>query len=134
MTNPVQTSLLQADGSKRYVIIEPVLKKDAPAHLHETGIFKIYKDAFGDESHLFTEPAEKEGQADDLPDEQNPDYLGRLHFSGKRWRYEGSGLSSKEQETLAKFIRKGQTLETTEEFSESANPPEDPPLNPGSLS
>jgi hypothetical protein len=134
MTDPVQTSLPQADGSKRYIIIEPVLKKDAPAHLHETGIFKIYKDAFGDESQLFTEPAEKEGQADDLPDEQNPDYLGRLHFSGKHWRYEGSGLNSKEQETLAKFIQKGQALEATEEFSENANPPEDPPLNPGSLS
>jgi hypothetical protein len=134
MTNPVQTNLQQADGSKRYVIIEPILKKDAPAHLHETGIFKIYKDAFGDESHLFTEPAENEGQADDLPDEQNPDYLGRLHFSGKHWRYEGSGLNNKEQETLAKFIRSAQSSEAIEEFPESANPPEDPPLNPGSLS
>lgn len=134
MTNPVQTSLPQADGSKRYVIIEPMLKKDAPAHLRETGIYKIYKDAFGDESHLFTEPAENEGQADDLKDEQNPDYLGKFHFSEKHWRYEGSLLTAKEQEVLAKFIKAHHLSEKTDEFPESANPPEYPPLNPGSLS
>ncbi|WP_371825385.1 hypothetical protein [Mucilaginibacter sp. SMC90] len=33
----------------------------------------IYKDAFGDETHLFTEPALIDAPAGELPDWQNPD-------------------------------------------------------------
>jgi len=58
MINPVQISIPQADGSDSYVIIEPVIEKDDGAGFRSTGVYKIYKDAFGDETHLFTEPAE----------------------------------------------------------------------------
>jgi hypothetical protein len=58
MTNPVQTHIPLADGGDRYVIIVPALHKGNDGKLHSTGLFKIYKDAFGDETHLFTEPGE----------------------------------------------------------------------------
>ncbi|QEM09951.1 hypothetical protein [Mucilaginibacter rubeus] len=141
MINPVQTHIPLADGTDRYVIIEPALHKDAQGKLHPTGLFKIYKDAFGDETHLFTEPAESEAQADDLPDDRNPDYLGKINLSATEWKYEGSLLSYYEQVALVEFIsnyrspeeqQKQQALQ--DDFPENANPPEDLPLNPGSLS
>ncbi|MEO3405018.1 hypothetical protein AAFN85_14015 [Mucilaginibacter sp. CAU 1740] len=141
MINPVQSHIPLPDGTDRYVIIEPALHKDAAGKLHPTGLFKIYKDAFGDETHLFTEPAESEGQPDDLPDDRNPDYLGKINLSATKWKYEGSLLSYHEQIALVEFIsnyrspeeqQKQQALQ--DDFPENANPPEDLPLNPGSLS
>jgi len=141
MINPVQTHIPLADGTDRYVIIEPALHKDARGKLHPTGLFKIYKDAFADETHLFTEPAETEAQSDNLPDDRNPDYLGKINLSATEWKYEGSLLSYYEQVALVEFIsnyrspeeeQKQQALQ--DEFPENANPPEDLPLNPGSLS
>jgi hypothetical protein len=105
MINPVQTTIPQPDGSDRYVIIEPVLEKEGARGLRSTGVFKIYKDAFGDETHLFTEPAEREGPADELPDELNPDYLGKFVFQdGSVNHFEGGVLSLAEQAYLAVFI------------------------------
>jgi hypothetical protein len=141
MTNPVQTHIPLDDGSDRYVVIVPALHKDAKGTLHPTGLFKIYKDAFGDETHLFTEPAENEGQADDLPDDRNPDYLGKIRLSATEWIYEGSLLSHHEQVALVEFITNYRSPDLQQknhifhnEFPESANPPEELPLNPGSLS
>jgi hypothetical protein len=105
MMNPVQTTIPQPDGSDRYVIIEPVLEKEGPRGLRSTGEFKIYKDAFGDETHLFTESAESDGPADDLPDDQNPDYLGKFFFEGGCVQhFEGQVLSIAEQAYLAVLI------------------------------
>jgi len=105
MINPVQTSIPQADGSGRYVIIEPILEKEGENALRSTGVFKIYKDAFGDQTHLFTEPMESDAPADDLPDEQNPDYLGKFVFEGDSVKhFEGQVLSVAEQAYLAVFI------------------------------
>lgn len=105
MINPVQTRIPQTDGSDRYVIIEPILEKDGDQGLRSTGEFKIFKDAFGDETHLFTEPAEKAGPADNLPDEQNPDYLGKFVFEdGRVKHFEGQLLNVAEQAYLAVFI------------------------------
>ena len=142
MINPVQTSIPQQDGGERYVIIEPALHKDAQGQLRPTGLFKIYKDAFGDETHLFTEPAESEQQAGGLADEQNPDYLGEIKLSATEWKYEGSLLSYYEQVLLVEYIANYQSSEKGKnkqsgqqhDFPENANPPEDLPLNPGSLS
>ncbi|OKS88145.1 hypothetical protein RG47T_3609 [Mucilaginibacter polytrichastri] len=103
--NPVQTSIPQADGSNRYVIIEPMYEKEGERGWRSSGEYKIYKDAFGDETHLFTEPAEFGGENDDLPDEQNPDYLGKFVFeSGSIKHFEGQVLSVAEQAYLAVFI------------------------------
>jgi hypothetical protein len=105
MINPVQTNIPQADGSDRYVIIEPVLAKDGKRGLRSTGIFKIYKDVPGDETHLFSEPAENDGPSDDLPDEQNPDYIGKFVFEdGSVKHFDGQILSISEQAYLAVFI------------------------------
>ena len=105
MINPVQTTIPQPDGSDRYVIVEPVLVKDSAGAWGTTGRYKIYKDAFGDETQLFTEPLEKDGPADDLPDEQNPDYLGTFVFEdGQVSHFEGAVLSLAEQAFLAVFI------------------------------
>ena len=105
MINPVQTTIPQPDGSDRYVIIEPILENTADKGLQPTGVFKVYKDAFGDETHLFTEPLESDGPADDLPDEQNPDYLGKFVFEGGELEhFEGGILSLAEQAYLAVFI------------------------------
>lgn len=105
MINPVQTSIPRPDGSDRYVIIEPILEKEGEHGLRSTGVFKIYKDAFGDETHLYTEPAELEDVQDELPDEQNPDYLGKFVFEGGSVQhFEGQVLSIAEQAYLAVFI------------------------------
>lgn len=107
MINPVQTSIPQTDGSDRYVIIEPVLEKDGEQCLRSTGVFKVYKDAVGEETHLFTEPAELDEARDDLPDEQNPDYLGHFVFeNGSVKHFAGRVLSIAEQAYLAVFIER----------------------------
>lgn len=97
MINPVQTLIPLADGTDRYVIIDPALHKDVNGKLHPTGLFKIYKDAFGDETHLITEPGESEGPPRKFSDDRNPDYLGKILLSATEWKYEGSLLSHHEQ-------------------------------------
>jgi hypothetical protein len=105
MRNPIQTSIPQEDGSERPVIIEPVLERVSGQGLQPTGVFKIYKDAFGDQTHLFTETAEKVDAANDPPDEQNPDYLGKFVFkNGSVQQFEGHVLSIAEQSYLAVLI------------------------------
>jgi len=105
MINPVQTTIPLEDGSDRYVIIEPVLEKEGEHGLRSTGVYKIYKDGFGDETHLFTEPLEIDEINDELPDEANPDYLGKLVFQDGQLQYfEGNVLSFAEQTYLANFI------------------------------
>jgi hypothetical protein len=108
MINAVQTKLSQPDGSFRFVIIEPVLQKDETGALRPTGIYKIYKDAAGDQTTLFTEP-ENLIETDNLPDAKNPDYLGNFR-PGKdgTWLYNGDLLIDSEQAELAAFIRQNQ--------------------------
>ncbi|MEO3407560.1 hypothetical protein AAFN85_26820 [Mucilaginibacter sp. CAU 1740] len=104
MINPVQTSIPQEGGSDRQVTIEPILEKNYHGY-RSTGVYKIFKDAFGDETHLFIEPLESDAPADDLPDEQNPDYLGKFVFEyGNLQHFEGQVLSHAEQAYLAVFI------------------------------
>ena len=109
MINPVQTSITQPDGTDRFLIIEPVLEKERDRGLHATGMYKIYKDAFGDETHLFTEPAELNADSNHLPDEANPDYLGTLRvFDNGEIAYTGDLLSIPEQRELAEIIQRYQ--------------------------
>ena len=105
MINPVQTSITQPDGSDRYVIIEPILKKGEAGGIEATGTYKIYKDALGDETHLYTELAGSSPSDDVLSDEANPDYLGTLDVSDDdSFEYTGSFLSIPEQRELASII------------------------------
>ena len=106
MINPAQLSLTQPDGLPRKIIIEPVLKKDGANNLQNTGIYKIYKDAFGDETVLFTEPREFDETSIDLPDENNPDYLGKINvINSVEWQYQGDLLSADEQLQVLKYIK-----------------------------
>jgi hypothetical protein len=94
MMSPVSTSVPLEDGSDRYVTIEPVLENGGKHRYRSAGVYKIYKDTFG-----------RGSQADDLPDEHNPDYLGKMVFEGGTvQRFEGTLLSVAEQAYLAVFI------------------------------
>ena len=106
MINPLQLSLISNDGTKRNIIIEPVLEKQENG-LGNTGVFKIYKDAFGDESTLFTEPLEIEETGSELPDANNPDYLGKIIIDEQaNWTYKGDLLSLDEQKQAVTYILK----------------------------
>ena len=104
MINPAQISLTQPDGSARHVIIEPILEKAGGEQLRDTGVYKIYKDAFGDESKLFTEPKEIDEKNNDLPDDQNPDFLGKITLKGSDWICECELLSQSEMQEVVTFI------------------------------
>ena len=106
MINPIQTSLLQDDGIERYVIIEPILERDEQENLVCIGQYKIYKDAFGDQTILFTEPNES-SIGDDLADAANPDYLGSFSMDGETGDYIYEGmvvLSDDELQQIGKLI------------------------------
>jgi len=105
MTNPLQLSLTNEEG-KRKIIIAPVLEK-VDKKLHPTGVYKIFKDAVGDESQLFTEPLETLAPNNDVPEHLNPDYLGEIIFDGlSHWTYHGDILSLDEQKQTANYIMK----------------------------
>jgi len=105
MTNPQQLSLVKEDGTKRNIIIEPVLEKNGKKGLQNTGTYRIYKDAFGDESALFTEPLETTEPNTRMADSINPDYLGEIVFDGQsNWAYHGDLLSLDEQKQAATYI------------------------------
>jgi len=105
MTNPLQLSLVKEDGTKRNIIIEPILERNDKKGLQNTGAYRIYKDAFGDESTLFTEPLETIQRNTRIPDNINPDYLGVIIFDGQsNWAYHGDLLSLDEQKQAATYI------------------------------
>jgi len=105
MINPAQLSITKPDHTARKVIIEPILQKEAES-LKTTGLYKLYKDAIGDETVLFTEPREIDENNNDLPDNDNPDYLGKIKIlNSVEWEYEGDLLSETEQLQVVKYIR-----------------------------
>jgi hypothetical protein len=105
MINPVYFDIEHEDGSKRDIIIEPVLKKTGSS-VTATGSYKIYKNSIDNQSNLFTEKLEIDEKNDDLPDENNPDFLGIFSIDAKgKWYYEGSLLNAKEQKQVAGYIQ-----------------------------
>ena len=105
MFNPVQLEIIVPDGEKRFIIIEPILQNSGGT-IKATGSFKIFKDTFGEESALFTEPREINETGPALPDDLNPDYLGLLNFTDQgTWHYDGELLSSTEQEQVVAAIQ-----------------------------
>jgi hypothetical protein len=104
MLTPAQISIVQHDDSLRKIILEPILEREG-AGLVDTGTYKIYKDAFGDETVLITEPREK-GENNDLADQSNPDYLGKVTLiDDNLFTYDGGILSTDEQLQVVKFLR-----------------------------
>jgi hypothetical protein len=108
MINPVYFDIQQPDRSKRRVIIEPVLEEDAGGII-ATGTFKIYKNSADNQSSLVTEKLEIDERNDDLPDANNPDFLGNLSLKADgKWLYEGSLLDVEEQKQVTDYIQKHQ--------------------------
>src|ERR1700753_3440217 len=108
MINPVYFVVEHEDGSKRSIIIEPVLEKTAKGII-ATGSYKIYKNSVDNQSELFTEKLEIDEKNDDLPDDKNPDFLGIFSIDTKgKWHYEGSLLNHAEQMQVAAYIKKHQ--------------------------
>jgi hypothetical protein len=104
MIKPAQLTLTKNDGTTRNIIIEPILVEHNKA-LRDTRTYKIFKDAFGEESALFTEPLEIDEQNDDLANSINPDFLGKIIVKDiSDWNYEGDLLSAAEQKQAAKYI------------------------------
>lgn len=104
MINPAQIGLTQPDGSARRIIIEPILEKAGDEQLIDTGKYKIYKDAFGDETVLFTEPKEIDEQNNALPDDQNPDYIGTVTMKGSDWICDCEILSLTEKQEVIDYL------------------------------
>ena len=108
MINPVYFDIEHEDGSKRNIIIEPVLKK-AGGGITATGSYKIYKNSVDNQSSLFTEKLEIDEKNDELPDENNPDFLGIFSTDAQgKWHYQGSLLNAAEQGQVAGYIKKHQ--------------------------
>ena len=105
MMNPVHTTIPQADGSDQRVIIEPIIEIDGANGYRATGIFKIYKDSFGDEAHLISDSTKSGEEYESLNDEENEEYLGKLVFeNGSISHFEGRILTLAEQAYLTVFI------------------------------
>jgi hypothetical protein len=106
MVNPVIINIDLPDGSKRNLIIEPVLERSADG-IRNTGVYKLYKSTIDNQSTLFTEKLEIDEVNNDIPDEINPDYLGNIAINNYgKWVYTGDLLSHSEQRQLAKYIQK----------------------------
>jgi len=106
MINPAQLSVVKSDGTIIKIIVEPVLTQQGK-DLRPTGVYKLYKDAFGDESALFTEPLEINESNSGLRDSENPDYLGTLTITENNgYRYEGDLLGADEQSQVVDYIKK----------------------------
>jgi len=108
MINPVYFDVEQPDRSKRRIIIEPVLEKDARG-IAATGTYKIYKNSADNQADLITEKLEIDEKNDDLPDANNPDFLGNLSLKADgKWQYEGNLLDVEEQKQVAEYIQRQQ--------------------------
>ncbi|SDD48938.1 hypothetical protein SAMN05216464_101872 [Mucilaginibacter pineti] len=102
MKNPVTLALKHADGSKRMIIIEPVLLHN----LTDAGVYKIYKTSIDNESELFTEDLEIDEGHPAMADTDNPDYLGTITFKAghQQWDYNGELLNTDEQQQIATYL------------------------------
>lgn len=108
MINPAYFQLDQRDGSKRTIIIEPVLKKTGNT-LKDTGNYKLYKSSVDNQSKLFTEKLEINEKNNDLPDSKNPDFLGKFSIEADgKWHYEGDLLNRSELGRVASYIERHQ--------------------------
>lgn len=106
MINPAYFNTARSDNSKRRIIIEPVLEKGADGVV-ATGTYKIYKNSADNQSGLFTEKLEIDEKNDDLPDANNPDFMGNLSLKADgKWLYKGDLLVFEEQKQIAEYVKK----------------------------
>ncbi|WP_259065029.1 hypothetical protein HDF24_00355 [Mucilaginibacter sp. X4EP1] len=102
---PITLGVTGQDGEDYNVAIQHILIQDSNGIYGTTGIFNLYKDDFGLDKDDFGDLLGEREDDYDLPDDQNPDYLGRILFDDDgNWIYDGDTISIMEQEQLANFL------------------------------
>lgn len=103
--SPLSLGVTRADGEDYNVMIQHILTEDSDGILGTTGIFHLYFDNFGLDKNDFEDLLSDETEDYNLPDDKNPDYLGRILFDNNgNWIYDGELLSIYEQEQIGEFI------------------------------
>jgi hypothetical protein len=100
---PVSLGIDGPIGNYYNVQIIHVLTQDKDGIFGTTGIFSLFIDNFGLDKDDFDDLIRKDTY--ELPDEANPDYLGKILFDTEgHWIYDGNMLSIAEQEQIGVFI------------------------------
>jgi len=100
MTSPINLQIKRADNTWDIVEAAPLLIEEGQ-ELVPTGTFQLYRGFPEFDSHLFDADALRERYVENLElmGEDNPGYLGELHFTGVgyfEWKYEGDQLQENE--------------------------------------
>lgn len=100
MTHPINLQIKRADNSWDIIEAAPLLIEEGH-ELIPTGTFQLYRGFPEFDSNLFDADALREQYMESisLMGEDNPGYLGELHFTGIgmfEWKYEGSQLQEME--------------------------------------
>ena len=99
MTDPINLQVRRADDTWDIIEAAPLLTEDRH-ELKSTGTFQLYQGfPHLTNTALSSEAHEKYLESLALMGEDNPGYLGELHFTGLayfEWKYEGNRLTEKE--------------------------------------
>lgn len=102
---PLSLGVTRADGEDYHVMIQHIFTEGVDGILGTTGIFHLYIDNFGIDKSDFEDLLSGETEDYYLPDDKNPDYLGRILFDENgNWIYDGAQLSVDEQEQIGEYI------------------------------
>jgi len=100
MTSPINLQIRRTDGTWDIIEAAPLLIEEG-RDLVSTGVFQLYRGFPEFHSNLFDANALREQYMEniELMGEDNPGYLGQLHFTGIgyfEWKYEGHQLVESE--------------------------------------
>ncbi|SDE35653.1 hypothetical protein SAMN05216464_105332 [Mucilaginibacter pineti] len=100
MTDPINLQIKRTDGTWDIIEAAPLLIEEGH-ELTPTGTYQLYRGFPEFDSNLFDADALRERYMEniELMGEDNPGYLGELHFSGIgyfEWKYEGDRLQENE--------------------------------------
>jgi len=100
MTSPINLQIKRADNTWDIIEAAPLLIEEGQ-NLVPTGTFQLYRGFPEFDSHLFDADALRERYMESLEliGEDNPGYLGELHFTGIgyfEWKYIGNQLQENE--------------------------------------
>lgn len=100
MTDPINLQIKRADNSWDIIEAAPFVREEGQ-ELVPTGAFQLYRGFPEFDSNLFNadELRERYMESITLIGEENPNYLGELHFTGisyYEWKYEGRQLQESE--------------------------------------
>jgi hypothetical protein len=100
MTNPINLQIKRADNSWDIIEAAPFVNEVGQEWI-PTGVFQLYRGYPEFDSNLFDADALRERYMESisLMGEDNPNFLGELHFTGIgffEWKYEGKQLQESE--------------------------------------